>query len=132
MSKENPNIKSSTPSTEVLIEQGKRGVTNTQMLEALKKHKDNDENWNTLFKQYPDIFISTAKYLPPELKKKAVTLIQTVFPDYKIMDKREDRIQSIIETVKKMIADKADKEKIVDVIISNRKNEIKQILMELL
>lgn len=132
MSKENPNNKTNTPSTEALIEQGKRGVTNTQMLEALKKHKDNDDNWNTLFKQYPDIFISTAKYLPPELKKKAVALIQTIFPDYKIIDKREDKIQSIIETIKKMVADKVDKEKIIDVIISNRKNEIKQILMEIL
>lgn len=118
--------------TERLIEEGKRGVTNTQMLEALKKHKDKPENWDILFKQYPDIFISTAKYLPPELRTKAVTLIQTVFPNYTIQNKSENRIKANIEAVQKMIADKTDKEKVVDFIISNRKGDIKKILMEVL
>ena len=37
-----------------------------------------------------------------------------------------------IEAVQKMIADKTDKEKVVDFIISNRKGDIKKILMEVL
>ena len=127
MSKENQ-----TNQNEPLIEQGKRGVTNKQMIEALMKHKDNTENWNSLFKQYPDIFISTAKYLPPELRLNAVTLIQTVFPDFKITNSREDRIKSIIDTVKKMTAEKADKEKIIEIIVSNSKNDIKMVLAEIL
>ena len=127
MSKENTTIK-----TDSLIEQGKRGITNKQMHEALTKHKDNADNWNALFKQYPDIFISTAKYLPPELRAKAVSLIQTIFPDFKIANRGENRIKTIIDTVKKMIADKADKNQIIDVIISNRKNDIKHILLEIL
>jgi len=127
MSKENQ-----TNQNEPLIEQGKRGVTNKQMIEALMKHKDNADNWNTLFKMYPDIFISTAKYLPPELRVKAVTLMQTVFPDFKITNSREDRIKSIIDTVKKMTAEKADKEKIIEIIVSNSKNDIKMVLAEIL
>ena len=87
--------------TERLIEEGKRGVTNTQMLEALKKHKDKPEKWDILFKQYPDIFISTAEYLPPDLKTKAVTLIQSVFPNYTIQSKSENRIKANIETTQK-------------------------------
>ncbi len=118
--------------TDKLIEEGKRGVTNSQMIEALKKHKDIPENWDILFKQYPDVFISTAKYLPPELRTKAVTLIQTVFPNYTIQTKSENRLRANIETVQKMIADKTDKEKVVDFIISNRKGDIKKILMEVL
>ena len=118
--------------TDKLIEEGKRGVTNTQMIEALKKHRDNPENWDILFKKYPDVFISTAKYLPPELRTKAVTLIQTVFPNYTIQTKSENRLRANIEAVQKMIADKTDKEKVVDFIISNRKGDIKKILMEVL
>ena len=127
MSKENNAVK-----TEPLIEQGKRGITNKQMHIAIMKHKDNDENLNTLFKQYPDIFISTAKYLPPEIRTKAVTIIQSVFPEFKIAVRGEDRIRTIIDNVKKMVADKADKNQIIDVIISNNKKDIKQILLEIL
>ena len=102
------------------------------MLEAFKKQKDNPENWDILFKQDPDVFISTAEYLPPDLKTKAVTLIQSVFPNYTIQSKSENRIKANIEAVQKMIADKTDKEKVVDFIISNRKGDIKKILMEVL
>ena len=127
MSKENTIVK-----TEPLIEQGKRGITNKQMHIAIMKHKDNDENLNTLFKQYPDIFISTAKYLPPETRTKAVTIIQSVFPEFKIANRGEDRIKTVIDTVKKMLADKTDKNQIIDVIISNNRKDIKLILLEIL
>ena len=130
MSKETNN--NQTIPNESLIEQGKRGVTNRQMIDALIKHKDNTDNWNTLFKQYPDIFISTAKYLPPELRTMAVTLIQTVFPDFKISNRGEDKVKTLIENIKKMTADKTDKNQIIDIIVSNNKKDIRLILAEIL
>ena len=139
MPKEPANIKEepqvTTPpevTAEPLIEQGARGVTNRQMREALIKHQDNADNLNALFKAYPDIFISTAKYLPPDLRLKAVTIIQTVFPDFKIANRGADRIKVLIDNVKKMTADKADKAQIIDIIVNNNKNDIRLILTEIL
>ena len=117
---------------EPLVEQGKRGVTNRQMHEAIMKHKDNDTNLNALFEQYPDIFISTAKYLPPETRCKALFIIQTVFPNFKIAHRGEDRLNTLIDNVKRMVADKADKNQIIDVIVSNNKKDIRLILAEIL
>ena len=134
MSKEPTNIKDEKQpiQNEPLIEQGTRGVTNRQMLEAIEKHKDNGENLNTLFKEYPDIFISSAKYLPPETRTKAVTVIQTVFPNFKIANRGEDRVKTLIENIKKMTADNADKNQIIDIIVSNNKKDIRLILAEIL
>ena len=134
MTKEPTNIKDENKTTqnEPLIEQGTRGVTNRQMLEAIAKHQDSNENLNTLFKQYPDIFISSSKYLPPETRTKAVTIIQTVFPNFKIANRGEDRVKTLIENIKKMTADNADKNQIIDIIVSNNKKDIRLILAEIL
>jgi hypothetical protein len=63
---------------ETLVESGKKGVTNAQMIPAIKKYIDLGDSGKLLsLKQYyPQIYISSLKYLSKPYQQKLDTLIK--------------------------------------------------------
>lgn len=60
-----------------LVRAGKRGITNQGMIEALLDAGTDETKLTELFNTYPDIFISSAKYLKDSLKDLFETIIHT-------------------------------------------------------
>jgi len=52
-----------------LVEAGPRGITNQGMIKALLTAGTNEDELRALFNTYPEVFISSAKYLKDSLKE---------------------------------------------------------------
>ena len=112
-------------------------VTNKTVLDTILNSKGDEKVMEELFQKYPDLFINTAsKYLPVEYKVKAEKIIQGIFANFTFTSthkrSREEKFQALIEKVKQMVADKADKNEIIELILNNRKSDIKTILLEIM
>ena len=59
-----------------LIAAGKKGISNTQMIPAMKAHIDNLDNLRTLQTTYPEVFASSIKYM----SKKEQEVLTTIVP----------------------------------------------------
>jgi hypothetical protein len=62
-----PNPKWIQPKNET-VRAGKRGITNQGMIEALLDAGNDESTLTVLFESYPEVFISSAKYLKDSLK----------------------------------------------------------------
>ena len=60
-----------------MVEAGPRGITNQGMIKALLDAGTDETRLTELFNTYPDIFISSAKYLKDSLKDLFETIIHT-------------------------------------------------------
>lgn len=60
-----------------LVRAGKRGITNQGMIEALLLAGTDETQLTDLFNSYPDVFVSSAKYLKDSLKDLFETIIHT-------------------------------------------------------
>jgi hypothetical protein len=79
--------------TNELIQYGRKGITNKQMVEAIIKHADVMENIVILFEKYPDIFKSSAKYVPDKIKVDLEKLIQTKDKNFKLPISKKTRLK---------------------------------------
>lgn len=68
-----------------LVKPGRKGVTNAQMITAIKDNKDSEDNLKILFEAYPEVFISSAKYVKDEIKAAAEKVIKGKRPDASIL-----------------------------------------------
>ena len=67
-----------------LITPGKKGVSNTQMIPALTAQVGNEANIRILFNAYPEVFMSTVKYMPKAMKLRLVSIVNEKYPEFKI------------------------------------------------
>lgn len=61
------------------------GVSNYQMIPAIKENIDNEGILKLLLTTYPNIFKGSARYLPTKMKPIALKLIKEVFPDFELV-----------------------------------------------
>ena len=59
------------------VRAGKRGITNQGMIEALLNAGTDENQLTELFNSYPEVFISSAKYLKDSLKEMFEAIIHT-------------------------------------------------------
>lgn len=67
-----------------LIIPGKKGVSNTQMIPALTAQAGNEANIRILFNTYPEVFMSTVKYMPKTMKSQLIAIVNEKYPEFKI------------------------------------------------
>jgi hypothetical protein len=75
--KETKTTKVTKVDTTGLVEAGKRGVTNFQMIPAIIANLGNTENLTKLYNEYPEVFVSSAKYINKKNRPAVEAVITT-------------------------------------------------------
>jgi hypothetical protein len=67
-----------------LIYKGKKGITNFQMIPAMKENIDNKDNLMELYNIKPEVFKSSVKYLPDHMKLIGQAFVNQFDPNFKV------------------------------------------------
>jgi hypothetical protein len=59
-----------------LVMAGPRGVTKHQMIPAIREHIDNPDNIKKLYRDYPETFLGSLKYIPQSERNKVNLIIE--------------------------------------------------------
>lgn len=65
-----------------LVIPGNKGVTNKQMIPAIKENIENEDNLRLLYAQYPKAFKGSTKYISKKMKPIAQKIILEKEPDF--------------------------------------------------
>lgn len=100
-----------------MVKGGKRGVTNAQMIPALKENADNKENLVVIYNAFPAVFESSVKYTPDSMKVKLEAFVQEFNPEFTVKTGKKIRTAPAVPAL--VIADtfkSENNEKLADLV----------------